>query len=363
MTRTSTTRRCTLFLVLCAIVAGPDAAEAPPQLPTIEPVATWGCDQCTGPELFGEVMAVAATADGTVFVLDAYEPVVRRFSATGDAVAFGNKGQGPGEFVGAGALAVTADQTLEVIDTRLRRMMRLDFDGNELSTRPLTDFPTASDYARDRQAWYLAILDFRTFTTDIKQLADGVEAPAVLRALEWPLDEEGEPADVYIMAARPGGGFAIGDGNLEYRIRLYDATGEPAADIHRDVERVAKTDEELAVEQERRDAGAARRARMVAAEGGSTTDLGQPPLDPLKRYFYAQALRYDDAGRLWVLTGRGGIDRSVFDLFGVDNQYLGEVKLPAHVSRYDLAGDRLVTAGLGEVDQPVVRLWRVGSDR
>lgn len=333
------------------------------RLPSLEPVAQWGCEACTGPELFGAVQDVTVSEGGTVYVLDAFEPVVRRFSIGADAVSFGRKGQGPGEFVGGTSIALVDDDVIEIIDRRLRRMMRLDVDGSELSTRPLTDFPISSDYARDMGAWYLGIIDFRTFTSTIELLPDDTEELTPVHTVDWPVDEEGKPTEFFSLVARPGGGFAIGDGHLEYRIRLYDRRGTSVAQIHRAIERVAKSDEELRAERQRRDAGAARRARMAAAEGGSSASLTPPEIDPLERHFYMNALRYDDLGRLWVLTGRGGVADTVFDVFDAANDYLGEIDLPAHVTRYDIAGEWLLTTGMSERDHPVVDLWRMTATR
>jgi len=117
--------------------------------------------------------------------------------------------------------------------------------------------------------------------------------------------------------------------------------------------------EEIRIEEERREAFAGRLASMVRAEGGNPSSLSPPPIDPMKRHFYNYALQFDSSERLWVLTGRGDSDTSVFDVFDADRQYLGELTVEAHIDRYRITGDWLVSKGAGELDHPVVQLWRI----
>lgn len=327
------------------------------QVPDLELVAQYGCAECSGPELLGQIQDLVVTADGEVFVLDRDAPVVRVFPRAGEASAFGRLGEGPGEFTLAAFAARLPDGGLEVIDTRARRMTRFDAEHQFVATRPLQQFPFAAAYSSAASAWYLAIIDWSTFGSTVMRLPDGADGLERLGAGDFPLDAEGNLKDFFPLAARPGGGYAVGDGELEYRIRLYGPGGRVEGDIVREIARVRMTSAEIAAEEERRQAAAGRRAQMAAAEGGSPGAL--PEIDPLKRHFYVHALRFDGAGRLWVLTGRGDETTSVFDVFGSNQAYLGEVRIDGVVRRFDLAGQWLASAGEDADYLPRVRLWRV----
>jgi hypothetical protein len=145
------------------------------EVPELEMVAEWGCDACTGPDLLGAIEQVAVAPDGTVFVTDAYEPVVRRFVVGGESIAFGREGEGPGEFGLAWNIDVVDESVVEVIDLQLRRLTRLDFDGNVLSTRRLPRFPAAASYSRPQRAWYVTAMNFTTRKATVMRLDDGSE--------------------------------------------------------------------------------------------------------------------------------------------------------------------------------------------
>lgn len=328
-----------------------------------ELVATWGCTACTGPELLGSVVDVAVSADGAVFVLDSFEPAVRRFSVDGEPLAFGREGQGPGEFELAYYIGMVEDESIEVIDLRRRRLTRLDFDGNVVATRPLQAWLSAAAYSPVDGGWYLAAVDFRRGGSRVLYLADDSEEPHHIGGADFPLDEDGDLSDFFALAARPGGGYAVGDGEIEYRVRLYDAEGVALGDISRSIERVAKTEAELNAERERRNANSAqvaeRRAAEARASGLEITE--RDPIDPFKHHFYGSSLGFDDAGRLWLRSGRGNESITTFDVFDPARMYLGEVHIEGRVGRHAIAGEWLVTAGTSAEDHPVVRLWRLSG--
>jgi sugar lactone lactonase YvrE len=79
----------------------------------------------------------------------------------------------------------------------------------------------------------------------------------------------------------------------------------------------------------------------------------------LKGHITVDGLRYDDAGRLWVLTQRGDETKSVLDVFSPAGAFLGEVTVPMRVSGFNLGGSSLVTAGENDVGIPVVTVWAI----
>jgi hypothetical protein len=70
-------------------------------------------------------------------------------------------------------------------------------------------------------------------------------------------------------------------------------------------------------------------------------------------------LRFDDSGRLWVLTGRGSENEAVVDLYDRELRLMGEVRVPGVVGRFAVGPGHLVTSGEDEDGVPIVTVWRL----
>ncbi|MDE2677280.1 MAG: 6-bladed beta-propeller [Gemmatimonadota bacterium] len=90
---------------------------------TLVPEMTIG--RLDGPEeyLFGNIRSIAVAGDGTVYVLDLLEQHVRVFDSLGVYVeTLGRRGEGPGEFTEAEAIAALPDGRLAVRDPENQRV-------------------------------------------------------------------------------------------------------------------------------------------------------------------------------------------------------------------------------------------------
>lgn len=90
---------------------------------TVVPEVTIG--QLDGPEeyLFGSIGSIAVADDGTIYVLDLQAQHVRVFDSLGGYVeTLGRRGEGPGEFTSAEAIAVLPDGRLAVRDPENQRV-------------------------------------------------------------------------------------------------------------------------------------------------------------------------------------------------------------------------------------------------
>jgi hypothetical protein len=68
--------------------------------------------------MFGEVSELAVAADGSIYVYDRQVPALRKYDARGKFVRnIGRRGQGPGEYLNAGGLAIGRDGRLYLWDT------------------------------------------------------------------------------------------------------------------------------------------------------------------------------------------------------------------------------------------------------
>ncbi len=352
---------CVWGLLCCLSPALSGQVIAQSALPRLQEVRIIGAEADEGPALFSRIQSVTAGPDGEIFVLDALAPRIRAFDREGTCfIETGIEGSGPGETRLPIALLLAPDGSFTVLDMRLNRVTRFGPDGSLLDTRPIPAIgsSTLRSAVGDPTgiALYYVHLDFRTFSTVIsKPTTDGNELEDVMRVEEWPLKVDGSPAMFYPLAAGPGGVLAIGDGDLAYEIRIFDSKGRPLRTIEREIARRHKTDEEIEREEERLEQGADR----IAREGGREAMMTRPETDPLKHYFYADALRFDDTERLWILTGRGDENRSVFDLFAPDGSFLGEVEVDRVISRYDIRGPWLVASGFTAEGVPVAVLYRI----
>ena len=339
----------------------PAAAAAQQQLPRLEPVTRIGCVDCEGPALFAGVRTLAVH-DDRIYVIDRAAPFVRIFGTDGRVVrAFARAGSGPGDLRLAISIAPRARGELEVFDMTLGRFTRYDSTGTAIGTRQQNGgFTAVAVSAPGSGHTWLLQTDFRSTDQPLLRVADGATeatGTVTLRA-DFPRLEPGEPARTPAVAADFRGGFAVGDGIAEYRIRRYDADGRSLGDIVRTIPKQRKTAAELDVERERMQRRVARMADMQRAESGRAAAPSFTPREE-RNHFNMDALAFDESGRLWVRTERGGLDATIFDLFDADGRYLGELRVPMRVGTYALGGGWLAGKVVDDDEVEFVQLWRV----
>jgi hypothetical protein len=338
-------------------------APAPGQsVPRLEKVRQIGCATCSGPAQFAEIADLAVGRSGSIHVLDSSAPYLRVFDTRGQStLTAGSAGQGPAEFRTPFDLALQGDSALHIADIRNSRITVLDSRGREKRTKRMAAVAVAMARSAAGITW-LAVTDFVTPTLQIQRWRDGADTPeTVIRfGPEFPQRAEGQPSMYVALAANPQGGFAVGDGTSEYRIAIYDSTGKQVQEIRREISRPRRSPAEIAQERERRQRAAARTEAMRNAEsrgrGARSTDADIPVL---KAHFLATALRYDDAGRLWVRTERGGADNTIFDLFDGSGEWLGEVRLPDRIGRFALGAGLLAGVTFDADEAQYVAVYRL----
>ena len=115
-------------VVAVAFVSASAAAQTTPRL---EPIATFGCDDCDGPLLFSDVRELVWIDPDRLLVVDGDAPFLRVFIAAGEPItAFAREGAGPGELRTPMAAAVGGEDTIEVIDIRTLRLTRFSLAGD-----------------------------------------------------------------------------------------------------------------------------------------------------------------------------------------------------------------------------------------
>ena len=341
-------------LTWVAVAAATPTASA--QVPVVERVVQIGCDDCTGPALFSSIFDAAVTDSGDIIVADRSAPMIRAFDRTGKLLwSTGRSGNGPGEFLFPTRIAIAPDRSVAVIDMRQRRHTRLTKDGALVGSNSFMGFLAASA-ARGRTGEVTLLIDDFAGPLAIQRWSAGAAKPAAhvtIPRRESPNGGFVQPS----IAVAPTGIMAFTVDPFAYRIGRVGADGRAMAEIVRDIPPVRRTAEEMKELSARLASGPGRRA----AEGGSSVAAGAPAgVDlTLKPHVILDGLRFDDAGRLWVLTMRGIGSQSVFDVFSTTGAFVGSVTLPTRVNTFSLAGQYLVTAGDDADDIPRVTLWRV----
>ena len=342
------------LVVLGCLLAMPPAAPSTPALhlaPQAEArlrhVYQWGCSDCDGPEQLSAIRSLTVTTEGTVVVADRYEPFIRSWSRDGELVAwFGSEGQGPGEIQSVRVIAVEDEKTISIVDTRLLRWTTFNTGGEATATRPLRTHGNSMAFSMARRE-VLSVGNATTPCTPSLVRAVNVDdgSDRVLAELaNVPTREPGNcPQEVYSFAAAPDGGFAVGFGDPDYRVREYGPEGKLRRELDRDIARLDKTEQDLEE---------SRRNRL-----GSGSDV-----DPLRFHFYGDSIRYDSEGRLWIRTARGAEGQRVFDVFE-NGTFLDEVVVPLPVplkgTAFDVAGEYLVVQSPDESGNPRITLFEI----
>ncbi len=323
---------------------------------TLVPEITIG--RLDGPEeyLFGIIRSIAVGDDGTVYVLDLQAQHVRVFDSLGVYVeTLGRRGEGPGEFTAAEALAALPDGRLAVRDPENQRVTVFGPGQGEIAEwRYAGGVSTLSPLYADTRGRTLLLAG------DLSRMNEIVMEIIVLGPDGTHLDTLPEPSSdyeaPYVRAEVPGGlsvtygvpftprfhwtfhpsGHFLTGLSSEYRIDL--ATDEGVLRIERSQDPVPASDAERAYQRDLAVAGIRRSLPGWEWDG---------PAIPGRKPFF-RALRAGRDGRIWVRLSTAGhpVDNADhdpddpgsfpvtweeairYDVFEPDGTYLGVVVAP-----------------------------------
>ena len=329
------------------------------QAPKVERVREIGCEDCGDARQFASTWDLLVTPAGEVLVVDRDAPTLRMFDNTGKPMwGRGRPGAGPGEYKFVLRAALGPNGAVHVVDMGPRRLTRLNADGSVAKSLVFPLFPSAvASKGRDGELVVLTD-DFRGKGT-LERWSPTADAPARIAAVAMP-DPRGGGSISPSVAIAPNGDIAYVSSTDEYVIHRLTANGQTMPDIVRSIPRLRRTPEEVAAVRARAGLNQAK----VAQEAKQSAVRPARGFESEDRFTYkphasADALRYDDSGRLWVRTQRGTAKSTVFDVFGSGGGYVGEVTIPMAVEAYSLAGAYLATAGERADGIPVVTIWTV----
>lgn len=321
----------------------------------LEPAGQFGCEDCSGPLQFTSIGDVAIAEDRIIWVGDGQEPRIRAFTLDGKPVtSFGRKGRGPGEIQGIHRLFPDGRSGVRLVDMLDYRVTHFDSGGKPLSIVRLPGFPFDASASGTHDV-YLLFSQFRPGTSMLRALRADADSLTTLRGPIVDFPRPDAPAEIRSMAVSPAGDVAIGDGEEEYRIRVYRRDGT-VHDVTRAIPRARRTEAEKEAMRSRMGATA---ARMQAELGGSGRRAATPSMPDEKPHFHWTGFRFDPLGRLWVRTGRGNETQAVFDVFDASFTYVGEVVVRGTVGAFVPGRELLVTAGESDAGFPVINVWRI----
>ncbi len=334
-------------LILVTVLTSALGAQSSP--PTITPRLTIGCESCGGPTQFASIWDVSVNARGEVLVTDRDAPMLRRFNAQGKPTWVGGaKGKGPGELTLPIRAALTGEGIV-VVDMTNARVTDFADNGTLRGSFPARVMPMVA--ATDaRGALWIGNDDFRGTLRVFRRERDSLVQILTL---------QGSKANVGLAIA-PDGSLAAMLDPQKYEIQRVDARGATLTPISRDIPQVRRTPVEEA-EMRQRMSGVKVMASAEAKAAGvkAPTVAFRPEELSLKGHLVIDGLRFDPAGRLWVMTQRGNESTTVFDVFAPAGVLLGSLTVPMRVTSFSLAGSHLATAGENADGVPVVRLWTV----
>lgn len=333
----------------------PAAQRQPP--PTLEFIAEIGCEDCEGPSQFSWIEGLALLDGGDVVVLDRTSPMLRIFTPEGASRATaGRAGNGPGELRQPLGIAPLGDGFV-VADARRLALLRYDGVGRLVEETRMRSAPMS--VAGSPRGRWLAFQEAQWSTmsasVQLRDAAFGPPATILGSTVGELLDSLGRPVapGLLSVAVDDQGRVAIGHGD-RYDITVRSPTGVLLRHVRRDLPRVRRTPEEITALQ-------AAQRRFREAQGGRNPEGGPPrPISPVHQHFGQDALGYDPTGRLWLRSPRGGADRTIFDVFAANGQFLGEVAAPRALGEFTIRGDRLAAVSTNdESGIQTVTLWRI----
>lgn len=303
-----------------------------------------------GPDVFGEIAAMAVGPEREIYVADRVALEIRVFSAEGEfRRAFGRQGEGPGEFEAIDGLVVTPEGAVLVRDPRLGRITRFGPGGElEGSFRLERSFFIFSDgttlWADSAGRVYdrisLAIGAGEPERTAVVVYAGDTATDTVVAVTHRPVRAFARQGERVVMgiampfspqpliAVSAGGLIASGLGD-EYRISITDHLGDRLRLFAREIPPDP-------VEEAEKSAATARLSARVEemAPGSTLDDLEFPDEKPSIVRLHA-----DPAGGWWVGRYRGEADAedptapfpTEYDVFDASGRMIGSVILPPFI--------------------------------
>jgi hypothetical protein len=300
-----------------------------------------GAADGTGPEVLGQITALAEDAGGRIWALEAQDQSFKVFAADGRFIrSVGRKGGGPGEMRQVAGVAQTRDGRLLVVDPQGARISVFDTAGSFLRSLPISGgfamipWPGGIDTAGylynvaprpGTTSFEIVLVRYDTAMTPLDTLippqfgepeyfehrtrSSSVRASVPFTpSLQWRFTPQ---ADFWFVLT------------ANYQLFRQSARGDTVRVVTKPFQRISVTGAE-------KDSAIAR-LRWFTNQGGSVDRGRIPDVKPAVRGF-----QLDEDGYLWVnpVQADTGLQNRVFDIFDPEGRYLGEIRLPFDLLSY-----------------------------
>jgi hypothetical protein len=288
----------------------------------VEEISIGGDDAADDDLLFAPV-DIDADPEGTIYVLDGRDAVIRLFDKDGRFVrTIGRKGQGPGEFEGPACMDVAPDGRIIVVDQSLMRLTVMaqngDFIGSHIIKEHVFDIRLAkngalvaaySDPQRSRDC------------VGAYDLESGQATPLFSQETYWPArimnKEMTYDFPYFVRFALSAADRLYAGSGAAYEISVMDTTGRTELKFTKEKERIPVQGEML--------------DRI-----SNMTLRGPNPYVRSPHFPFFGSLAVDEKGRVWVQHYLPKISKTTnpetpYDLFSPDGVFLFETRIPGHI--------------------------------
>ena len=331
---------------------------------------------------FGRIYQAAPAGDGSFYLYDVNDGQIRRYDPQGRFTGLiGRRGGGPGEYQTVGGMMVDSSGLLVVFDPGSRRITHFGPDG-KLRREMRTTRGSFDSFVMDRAGRMYFIV------TAGGQLMEGPGAKQqflrlspegrVIDSLPWPrLTDDSPVRTTFALSTSDGMRLSFSTANI---VRPYLGGGMLAAASG--AYRVIVSDGRRATVIERAQTpvklGGEERAQWIEWADSMRLRGGGPYEIPREKPLIRD-LRSDHQGRIWVdvyvdaerrknlpaTRANGGKqilwwrERTTYDVFSPQGQYLGRVALPEQSVLLAISGNRLFTRGMGPDDEERIVVLRL----
>lgn len=338
---------------------------------------------------FGAIASVDIGSDGTIYVLDQQSQQVRAFDRDGTFLhTIGGPGSGPGELSQVlVALVVTAGDTLFVPDMGHQRITRFTADGGTVGSFPIPmteGIPIRWQIGADgRIVQQVRIMNLPGQTetvVDPKDLLLERDPTGAIRdtVMVLPSGESFQMGPnsmrIRVFEAEPIWGLGEGGSiyfamNSDYSIGQYGTDGSLVRLIRKDVARKPVTEADITAI---RDA----MTKMFQDQGvpPQAMEMVMGSIEFADEYPSFANMMGGPGGSLWVQRVTSAQDMEdmgitefnpqdigspIWDVFGGDGKYLGELRLPDRYQPLRVIGDQIWGVWRDELDVQYVTMLRV----
>ena len=327
-------------------------SDARPPVTTLSPVA--------GVEVPHSVTrAVSLVNEATACTIDSFDVRVRCVGRDGSTVGLlGREGDGPGEFRGPSRLARGVGGRIGVMDSRLRRF-QVFLPTGELVASVAVPVPVWVP----RPSFGSAILGTYSEVGDVSMFSSSLVATSVSMSSgeiveEWrpaSTPEAGECGAIRFGFPSKSGAWVFVDcrGRLSFvdgtgRIRtLQSPTWVEELPNERDVADFAASERRMGQSFARIRADMYRQRGRTPPGPGGSVEIDSAALEEYrqrpKSYYLLRGQETIDAqGRLWISTQRDRAEFSYLDIFSLDAQYFGTLRVVGRMVDFDVLGATLI---------------------